>query len=397
VARDLKARLGRLKQYQRAGLSAGQGAPAATSHTPARPVVPVRAGSGGLVDWVAGAPLVFTRRTQVAVSGLKGAGMESRLLGRHVAFGELCFMDTETTGLSGGAGTTVFLVGSARYSHGVITVVQTLLGDFPGEPEFLRVVHEQLWAPGTWVSYNGKVFDSRLIQTRFLLNAREVTLPEQLDLLYWSRRLWRKKIGRCSLGDIEREILGVVRTNDVAGIEIPDLYFDFLKTGDASGLLPVFAHHLEDIVSLVKLYFHIESMLELVERPDADVSSLDRVGLGRYLVLQGAAGGDTLLRGAIANPLPAESLYDRERAATALAREFRRCDRGAEAADLWERLWADGSVPAGIELAKHLEHRVKDLQSAVLLVENLLERSDDEQLTNRLDHRLRRLRRKLES
>ncbi len=127
-------------------------------------------------------------------------------------------MDTETTGLSGGAGTTVFLVGSAHYRDGVVTVQQTLLGDFPGEPAFLQIVHQQLWQPGTWVSYNGKAFDSRLLETRFLLNGQQVTIPEQLDLLYWSRRLWRRIIGRCSLGDIERVILGVSRVNDVAGV-----------------------------------------------------------------------------------------------------------------------------------------------------------------------------------
>ncbi|MEE8440251.1 MAG: ribonuclease H-like domain-containing protein, partial [Spirochaetia bacterium] len=342
---------------------------------------------------------VFARRTEVDLPGPAGAGIESRLLGRHVSFGELCFMDTETTGLSGGAGTLVFLVGSAHYRDGVVTVHQTLLGDFPGEPEFLRAVHDQLWRSGIWVSYNGKAFDSRLLETRFLMNGRQVTIPEQLDLLYWSRRLWRRIIGRCSLDDIEREILGVSRVNDVAGFEIPDRYFSFLRSEDPAGLLPVFAHHLEDIVSLVRLFLHLENTLVSIERSGSHTDALrfDRVGLGNYLVSRGAAGGEALLRGVIAGTHPGESLDDRERAAAVLSRALRRDGRGAETAPLWEHLWAEGSLRAGIEFAKHLEHRSGNAGDAARIVETLLCRSIDRQTRDGLIHRLARLRRKLGS
>ena len=390
MARDLYSRLKRLREYQSIGqppVKTGITTPGSTS-----------AGSGALADWSAGAPFVFTRRSEVAVPGPAGEGFESRLLSRPVAFCDLCFMDTETTGLSGGAGTTVFLVGSAHYQDGVVSVEQTLLSDFPGETNFLQIVQQQLWSSGIWVSYNGKAFDSRLIQTRFVLNGQDVIIPDQLDLLYWSRRLWQRRIGRCSLGDIEREILGVVRTNDVAGIEIPDRYFAFLKTGDAGGLLPVFFHHLEDIVSLVRLFFHIEGALELVARSELDpgLSLIDRIALGKYLVLHGAAGGEALLRGVVTSPQPDESMDERERAASALARQFRRNGRIDDAAKLWEHLWADGSGFAGIEFAKYLEHRVNELDEAVAIVEVILSRSGDAQLQSQLNHRLLRLRRKLE-
>lgn len=384
MARDLRARLKRLTE---------QGS---DHQTPGEPV------SGGQhltlpAEWNAVAPLVFTRHTEVVLPGPSGAGFQSRLLGRRVAFRELCFMDTETTGLSGGAGTLVFLVGSAHYRDGVVTVQQSLLGDFPGEPAYLQIVHDQLWKSGIWVSYNGKAFDSRLIETRFLMNGRQVTIPEQLDLLFWARRLWRRIIGPCSLGDIEREILGVSRANDLPGIEIPDRYFEFLKTGDPAGLLQVFAHHLADIVSLVRLFLHLESALDLVARAGmhADLPPLDRIGLGKHLVLRGGAGGEALLRGAIARSRPGEAMIDRERAAAALSRALRRNGRGAESAELWEHLWTEGSSLAGIEFAKHLEHRVGKVREAAAIVESLLSRPIDQRVRDHLLYRLARLRRKL--
>jgi len=389
VASDLHARLKRLKRYQ----------PSDRQRQDLEKPTQKKLLPGVLAEWTPVAPLVFTRRTRVDVPGPMGVGLESRLLGRRVAFRELCFMDTETTGLSGGAGTTVFLVGSAHYRDGVVTVQQTLLGDFPGEPAFLQIVHDQLWQPGTWVSYNGKAFDSRLIETRFLMNGRQVTIPEQLDLLYWSRRLWRRSIGSCSLDDIEREILGVSRVSDVAGFEIPDRYFGFLRTGDPAGLFPVFAHHLEDIVSLVRLFLRLENTLDLIARSEthADLLRLDRVGLGKYLTLRGAAGGEELLRGVIAEPRSTESMDDRERAAAALAQALRRNGLAGETAELWERLWAEGSLRAGIEFAKHLEHRAGKVLEAAGIVETLLGRVIDQQARDQLMHRLRRLRRKLGS
>ncbi len=394
MGRDLYARLKRLKEYKHSDQQLRE-----LEKSTHQELVSGAAIHGALADWSSVAPLVLTRETKVDVPGPDGAGLESKLLGRQIAFRELCFMDTETSGLSGGAGTTVFLVGSAHYRDGVVTVQQTLLGDFPGEPAFLQFVHDQLWQSEIWVSYNGKAFDSRLIETRFLLNGRHVEIPEQLDLLYWSRRFWRRIIGSCSLGDIEQEILGVSRVNDVAGFEIPDRYFGFLRTGDATGLLPVFAHHLEDIMSLVRLFLHLEETLELIARSGTQTSvlRLDRVGLGKYLVSRGAAGGEELLRGVIVGPRPGELMDGREQAAGALSRALRRGGRGTETAELWERLWAEGSLRAGIERAKHLEHRAGNVREAADIVGTLLRRSLDQRTRDQLAHRLARLRRKLGS
>ena len=49
---------------------------------------------------------------------------------------ELVFYDTETTGLSGGAGTVIFLFGAAWCEGRDLAVEQLFLSDFPGETGF---------------------------------------------------------------------------------------------------------------------------------------------------------------------------------------------------------------------------------------------------------------------
>ena len=51
---------------------------------------------------------------------------------------DLLFLDTETTGLSGGAGTIAFQIGVGYFSPSGFVVEQFLMHDYPEEPEMLR-------------------------------------------------------------------------------------------------------------------------------------------------------------------------------------------------------------------------------------------------------------------
>ncbi len=183
------------------------------------------------------------------------------LMPESSALSSLVFYDTETTGLSGGAGNLVFLIGFGFVENRQFKTVQMILSDFPGEPEFIEALKPYISSDRIYVSYNGKSFDSSLIKTRFAMNGIKPDFGYQLDLLYPSRRLWRNIIGSCSLGDIEREILKKKRTLDVPGAMVPDLYFDFIRTGKYSFIEGVAAHHLEDIISLAHLLSQFENIL----------------------------------------------------------------------------------------------------------------------------------------
>jgi uncharacterized protein YprB with RNaseH-like and TPR domain len=393
VSGDLYARLKRIQEGRRERGAAGD--PSAAAGDPGAAAGERRVGvAPGLpAGWRRDAPLVAVREIRVDMPGLQHAAFSSRLLGRSVRPEDLCFMDTETTGLSGGAGTSVFLTGSGSLDAGGVIVRQLLLLDFPGEPDYLERVHHDLFDGRVWVSYNGRAFDARLLETRFLMHGRRVELPDHLDLLYWSRRLWRRIIGPCSLSDIERDVLHVERNEDLPGAEIPERYFRFLDTGDADLLAAVFSHHLQDILSLVRLFFLVEDILSHAgsERPAV---AYDRYALGRHL-LSVSAGGELLLRRVLESPQAWETFQTREASGLLLASRLRRAGEREEAARIWRRLWDEGSIAAGIELAKHLEHQVRDLNAADTVVRGMLRAARGTPLEPELEYRLSRIQRKL--
>jgi len=306
------------------------------------------------------------------------------LAGERVDADRLVYFDTETTGLSGGAGTTVFLVGTGHHVDDELEVVQTLLLDFPGEPAFLRVVAEQMSRGDVWVSYNGRAFDQRLLETRFLMCGLQPLHAQHLDLLYWARRMWRSLLPACALGDLERDVLNVRREIDIPGFQIPERYFSFLKTGKMEVLAEVVEHHLQDIVTLARLLGLLARMVNAPLEP----WNVDRFQLGRYLLLAGDRRGIDVLRAAVESGTATQ----REKAGLFLARLLRRRGDPGAACEIWKRLWSAGSLVAGVELAKHYEHRVRDRRTALGLVDCMLERADGrlrEELTRRRERLLR--------
>lgn len=321
---------------------------------------------------------LWTRTREFAVEPLPAAFF------REGAAARLIYFDTETTGLSGGSGTTVFLVGLGRLAGGSLIVEQVFLEDFPGEPRFLEYLADAMPAEATYVSYNGKAFDTHVLTMRHLMNGRHVGLPKQLDLLYPARRLWKSMLDSCALGAIEEHVLGITREVDIPGFLIPDTYFDFLRSGDATPLEPVFEHHSADIVSLHRLLVQIERLAH-----DPWCVQADRFQLARLLYSRDPARGEALLRQLAAAD---------GRAALELGRCLKRQQRFDDAAEVFRSLYErNGSPSAGVELAKYHEHRTKALLEAREIVLSLLSRPDCAPVREELRYRLDRLERKLAS
>lgn len=377
MADDLKRRIELLRSLRAKSEPAGAPDGPGASEPAGAPAEAELAADG----WQIIAPMVARRVRRVTI-GDGPSVVPELLLGGQVRREQLVYFDTETTGLSGGAGTTVFLVGTGHHTGDSFEVVQTLLVDFPGEPQFLDAVAQQMSAGDVWVSYNGRAFDQRLLESRFLFAGKRPPSARHLDLLYWTRRLWKSILPACALSDVEERLLAVRRDIDIPGSQIPDRYFAFLRSGRVSLLREVVEHHRQDISTLARLLGHLSSV---VNDPVAGWT-VDRVQLGRYLLAAGDRRGEAVLRQAIDAPEPSE----RERAGLYLALMFRRQRRFEDAASLWERLYADGSVVAGIALAKHYEHRVRDREAALKVVESLLLRTDHARHSE-LEHRRNRL------
>lgn len=113
------------------------------------------------------------------------------------------FLDTETTGLSGGTGTYAFLIGIAWWDAGGLQVEQFFMRDHSDEHSVLATLKERLAERRILVTFNGKSFDWPLLETRFRMT-RSISpkAPSaHLDLLHPSRHIWRARIGSVRLSD----------------------------------------------------------------------------------------------------------------------------------------------------------------------------------------------------
>ncbi len=174
---------------------------------------------------------------------------------------KLLFFDTETTGLAGGTGTRAFMIGAADWHGDGLRVRQLLITTLGAEAAMLDVFASWLRADTVLSSYNGRCYDSPLLKTRYRLARRGDPLSplDHVDLLFPTRRRYRGVWENCRLATIERELLRIVREDDLPGAEAPAAWLDYLRGGSARNLRRVAAHNHQDVVTLALL------MLRLVE------------------------------------------------------------------------------------------------------------------------------------
>jgi hypothetical protein len=167
------------------------------------------------------------------------------------------YFDTETTGLSTGAGTVIILAAVGRLDDGAIVVRQALLPDYPDEPALLRTVMGWMDGGERLVTYNGRGFDLPLLSARMTIHGmgrQLVGLPAHHDdLLPVARRLWRRVLGSARLADVERGILNVRRRSDCPSSEVPQRWFAFQAGASADLLAAVVDHNAQDVASLALL------------------------------------------------------------------------------------------------------------------------------------------------
>jgi len=313
----------------------------------------------------------------------------------------VAYLDTETTGLSGGTGTCAFLIGVGAAEGSGFRVRQFFLRDFTEEKAALAALSEALEPYDLLVTYNGKTFDLPLLETRYTLARMRSPFSKMahLDLLHPARRLWKLRFESCRLKNLERELLGIARNGDVPGSEIPQIYFDYLRTGSAKGLQPVFFHNALDIVTLAGLTVEVSQRISTAG-DGAGCDSLDLFSLSRVLERAGASelARSTCLQ-ALARGLP-ESVEPQ--ALWQLATQHKRERRYRDAVEVWMKIINLGSrytVDACVELAIHYEHRVRDadraLEFADAAFQHVQGNSGSKAWIERLSHRRQRLRRNL--
>jgi len=178
------------------------------------------------------------------------------------------FLDTETTGLSGGAGTYVFLVGLGLFAADSFRVWQGFLADPRDERALLQETADRIASASAIVSFFGKSFDRHRLEDKMRMHGVKppfASVPH-LDLYWPLRRLHQGRFENCRLKTLERELAGVARADDLPGSFAPAAWFDFLG-GRPHQLEGVFRHNLEDVLSLVALLPHAAAPLPVRARP----------------------------------------------------------------------------------------------------------------------------------
>ncbi len=282
---------------------------------------------------------------------------------------DVLFMDSETTGLSLGTGTYVFLLGFGYFRSNRYHIRQLFLRDFEEEPAFLCHALSIMEPFRALVTFNGKRFDMPLLETRLSMCGQRGDKGGGMahwDLLYPARRMWKERLDDCRLGTIEEKRLKVEREEaDIPGHQIPEVYYRYIHQGDTSDLDRIVYHNAMDILSLATLAIHLDGSLRQMDPVHDNMLSLgrfyERMGnsqMGRRCYEVASGGG--------------LSCRERYRAKFLLAKQKKRQGDFEEALGLWQELIeleSDLFIESCEEIAKYYEHRVRDFSKAIRAVD----------------------------
>ncbi|MGH2524418.1 MAG: ribonuclease H-like domain-containing protein, partial [Anaerolineales bacterium] len=224
----------------------------------------------------------------------------------------------------------------------------------------------------------------------------------------------------CALGHLEQHVFNIIREqDDVPGYLIPQMYLDYLRSGDPSEMHRVIYHNATDVLSMVTLTAHVLNVFatpfqksevrsqkspidplggEVTHKPPSGGSQKPAISAnqpapqGRFAVTQSpnhpspedllrlacwhddngrAAEAEAAYRRALEGQL---ELGARTLGLTRLAALLKRANRRAEAAPLWEQLASftlDDPEPF-VELAKFYEWHAPDFALAERWAERAL-------------------------
>ncbi len=313
-----------------------------------------------------------------------------------VTLRDALFLDTETTGLAGGAGTLAFMVGLGYFEDERFVVEQFFLRDPAEEAAMLCEIDRRVNSRAHLVTFNGRSFDVPLLETRFILSriAPSFDGKTHLDLLLPARRAWRGSIDSCSLGSLEYHMLGVERTQrDVPGAVIPWMYREYLSAGGGDlneDMQRVMYHNLHDILSMVTLTSRLADAILQPNTADEQFAAARYYERARSFDEAERGYRKVLWRG------EGEGLRDSLHlsASRRLARMLKKQGKANEAMEHWRTLADADDVEGLIEMAKHYEWRERDVNGAVAFALRARHMAEDAAVRSAITQRIERLERK---
>ena len=322
---------------------------------------------------------------------------------------EVLFLDTETTGLGRGPGNFPFLYGLAWITEEGLEFEQYFL-DGPGaEESFHSLLKEKVAGFSAICSYNGKSFDIPLIRNRFvLLGERFRAPPAHLDLFHFWKSIgggMRKVSGKKGYKqkNLEEEVLGFFRKEDLPGAEVPQVYFDYRKYGRKERMHEVLKHNEWDLQGLALLFLKAIALVN----DQRDQVSLYRSGIARMFLRHGRTEESRNILAEITET-PSDENYTRELLygdRLLLGMILKREKRYEEADSVFRGLFRKyRCMQSCIELSRYREFRTGESEAALAIAReglDLLEFRgvdstdryylDLKKRTSRLENRLKRM------
>ncbi|MCK9579457.1 MAG: ribonuclease H-like domain-containing protein [Methanoregula sp.] len=169
---------------------------------------------------------------------------------------DFVFFDIETLGLFSRP---IILFGVGSLENGQLSVNQYLLRDIEEEQAALLATVEHLSGDHpALVTFNGKSFDLPYLADRLAYYGlgSPADIPH-FDMLHFSRRRWKGELPSVRLTALEKEILGIRRSDDIPGQMVPEFYETYQRSGNCGPLVPILEHNCQDVVSLAMLFFHL--------------------------------------------------------------------------------------------------------------------------------------------
>jgi len=316
------------------------------------------------------------------------------------SYKEFVFLDTETSSLSLGAGSFIFMIGICFFTQNGLQIEQLIMPDVIHEVLLLNYLDKKLEKFSTVVTYNGKSFDAPIIKSRSIINGVSSSIDKlvHIDLLHTSRKIWKLRLESRKLSDIENHILGIKRSEDeIPGWLVPQMYFDFLESGDAELLRGVVYHNEMDVISLSVLFnlFNLMAAHDFAQMKKEN--SLDALAVGDILRKgkQFELAGKVFEMGLSDSDI---SLIPKE-----LLRKYaimlKRDRKWQRAIHLWQIAADKGDFLSCIEIAKYYEHRDRNYEEALkwsqAALKLLISDGSQENKIGLINHRIHRLEKKV--
>ncbi|MGC8486966.1 MAG: ribonuclease H-like domain-containing protein [Clostridia bacterium] len=165
----------------------------------------------------------------------------------------ILFVDIETMGFFGVA---VILIGLAEWIGDRLHITQYVARNVSEEPQILAAFAAHAAGKPVLVSYNGRSFDWPTLEARASYYGIPLQHPgwPHYDLLHFARRCWRENLPDFHATTVEREILGVVREDDLPGSYVPAFYEQYSQENNVGPLCYIVDHNRQDMEGMARIF-----------------------------------------------------------------------------------------------------------------------------------------------